>query len=410
MRGATLLARVVVVWPRFQSTLLMRGATWHWQRHRQWSVFQSTLLMRGATSTSCDGGPCGRISIHAPHARSDSPKSASGARRENFNPRSSCEERRRAFSLSAESLVFQSTLLMRGATQAFQTSLQCMTLCQSTLLMRGATLLDEMLARRPAAHFNPRSSCEERHAGPGTGRAPQGFQSTLLMRGATFAAIHPLLPFGISIHAPHARSDASALDASTATADFNPRSSCEERLESLFFSSVAILISIHAPHARSDLFVDKADVGLLDFNPRSSCEERREQPFLARPQEISIHAPHARSDEELTPGEFRLLDFNPRSSCEERLSVTPIFSPPINFNPRSSCEERRSPLQPIRRPAYFNPRSSCEERRRGDIWLGEIRRFQSTLLMRGATWSKDARHGYPHFNPRSSCEERRTPH
>ena len=147
---------------------------------------------------------------------------------------------------------------------------------------------------------------------------------------------------------------------------------------------------------------------MLDFNPVSSSEERGEQRFRASLHAISIHAPHARSDEELTPGEFRLLDFNPRSSCEERLSVTPIFSPPINFNPRSSCEERRSPLQPIRRPAYFNPRSSCEERRRGDIWLGEIRRFQSTLLMRGATrFLLRVRSVSSDFNPRSSCEERR---
>ena len=57
--------------------------------------FQSTLLMRGATIPVLDlFAKSGEISIHAPHARSDMPFALSD------NP----------FSL------FQSTLLMRGAT------------------------------------------------------------------------------------------------------------------------------------------------------------------------------------------------------------------------------------------------------------------------------------------------------
>ena len=80
------------------------------------------------------------ISIHAPHARSDmrnelfadaperhfNPRSSCEERRaastmtrrpaRNFNPRSSCEERPRHPSASASPPLFQSTLLMRGAT------------------------------------------------------------------------------------------------------------------------------------------------------------------------------------------------------------------------------------------------------------------------------------------------------
>ena len=57
---------------------------------------------------------------------------------------------------------------------------------------------------------------------------------------------------------------------------------------------------------------------------------------------ISIHAPHARSD-------------------------------------FSAC--------PLRPPgAYFNPRSSCEERRARQDACRDAGQFQSTLLMRGATW------------------------
>ena len=64
---------------------------------------------------------------------------------------------------------------------------------------------------------------------------------------------------------------------------------------------------------------------------------------LRRMSKISIHAPHARSD---------------------------VFQPFFQH----LCK-------------YFNPRSSCEERLRlaGDTPDGE--QFQSTLLMRGATWA-----------------------
>ena len=57
------------------------------------------------------------------------------------------------------------------------------------------------------------------------------FQSTLLMRGATQFRVIPEDARLISIHAPHARSDAGALLVRV----------CDN------------FISIHAPHARSDL-------------------------------------------------------------------------------------------------------------------------------------------------------------
>ena len=56
--------------------------------------------------------------------------------------------------------------------------------------------------------------------------------------------------------------------------NFNPRSSCEERLEDLYADVLVNNISIHAPHARSDNIADQHAFILV----------------------ISIHAPHARSD------------------------------------------------------------------------------------------------------------------
>ena len=59
---------------RFQSTLLMRGATIARPYNLEDIIFQSTLLMRGATHRGWSAKAVSRdgdISIHAPHARSD---------------------------------------------------------------------------------------------------------------------------------------------------------------------------------------------------------------------------------------------------------------------------------------------------------------------------------------------------
>ena len=124
--------------------------------------------------------------------------------------------------------------------------------------------------------------------------------------------------------------------------NFNPRSSCEERLAALYarwtayrFQSTLLMrgatlqntgllhdlliISIHAPHARSDRKRCGKRILKLYFNPRSSCEERLSgRSTIWSTLVISIHAPHARSDS-ATSGRLSMMRyFNPRSSCEER--------------------------------------------------------------------------------------------
>ena len=122
------------------------------------------------------------ISIHAPHARSDLEFHCLALVPYYFNPRSSCEERHDVDAISADIVEFQSTLLMRGATEVvlldvliplFQSTLlmrgatawtrmaTSSTQFQSTLLMRGATRLLN-LSGEDVLNFNPRSSCEER--------------------------------------------------------------------------------------------------------------------------------------------------------------------------------------------------------------------------------------------------------
>ena len=123
------------------------------------------------------------ISIHAPHARSDT--AAWPLRRPTvyFNPRSSCEERLPCRFHAMPTFQFQSTLLMRGATRVSVIT-RSNSLFQSTLLMRGATSNLEccdFLAKFQSTLLM-RGATTRRHV---IGMPYCAFQSTLLMRGAT---------------------------------------------------------------------------------------------------------------------------------------------------------------------------------------------------------------------------------
>ena len=171
---------------------------------------------------------CCLISIHAPHARSD----------------------KEVPEIMISKYPFQSTLLMRGATCA-DAQTGGISVFQSTLLMRGATIsgtrqnsISPISIHAPHArsdpfacrnlelpeHFNPRSSCEERRP---HGCRREGW-SYFNPRSSCEERLDPEtgeILNEISIHAPHARSDAAAGMAGPDDA-----------------------ISIHAPHARSDSF------------------------------------------------------------------------------------------------------------------------------------------------------------
>ena len=122
---------------------------------------------------------------------------------------------------------------------------------QSTLLMRGATSSSLSLIRIQH-NFNPRSSCEERRQNLGTSLPYSRFQSTLLMRGATT----PMLwSSGVFL--------------------FQSTLLMRGATVRVVLWPAEALISIHAPHARSD-----------DFHAR----------YVGANDNISIHAPHARSD------------------------------------------------------------------------------------------------------------------
>ena len=159
------------------------------------------------------------------------------------------------------------------------------------------------------------------------------------MRGATHAKVRDIIVDGISIHAPHARSDVRIGQA-------HPLHR----------------ISIHAPHARSDAGRTCGFVAPAHFNPRSSCEERLRRSVVAL--RSMYFNPRSSCEERLSAAMSSRLRpyFNPRSSCEERPRCRGRAQAGADFNPRSSCEERRICTASAKASTHFNPRSSCEER------------------------------------------------
>ncbi len=147
----------------FQSTLLMRGAT------RQWRQYQSKARYFNPRS-SCEERP--------PTIANVLPLPSY------FNPRSSCEERLAATDVAADK--------------------------RAISIHAPHARSDDWAAiwQAHCTHFNPRSSCEERRGVISLKTADRIFQSTLLMRGATKFELGYFDTLEISIHAPHARSDA----------------------------------------------------------------------------------------------------------------------------------------------------------------------------------------------------------
>ena len=206
LRRATNSSIIFYIFKLFQSTLSLRRATLLSLRRAAVGRFQSTLSLRRATSdhafpfagqgisihallaesdTACFASAPRRpgISIHALLAESDCPPCHFPCQVNNFNPRSPCGERRRAFWAASKAIIFQSTLSLRRATRAMIST------CS------------------PDTDFNPRSPCGERPLRSGNNHQTHEFQSTLSLRRATSGKSRSLKGFGISIHALLAESD-----------------------------------------------------------------------------------------------------------------------------------------------------------------------------------------------------------
>ena len=273
----------------------MRGAT-----VKKFNFSISTPISIHAPHAGSDVGGIFRlgadgISIHAPHAGSDIIARRYQPDSFYFNPRSPCGERPLLSKESVKGYVFQSTLPMRGATQKMTVD--------------------------PIGYY---ISIHAPHAG-----SDEACTIEIPVKGISIHAPHAgsddvLLSMfdadGISIHAPHAGSDDTHLHApwciikfqSTlpmrgATRkmliekklkhNFNPRSPCGERPNSINTTLSAKFISIHAPHAGSD------GIGLQEMPlpaefqstlPMRGATVRNTN--TGGGNDISIHAPHAGSD------------------------------------------------------------------------------------------------------------------
>ena len=195
------------------------------------------------------------------------------------------------------------------------------------------------------------------------------FQSTLPLRGATgqvqrasangreHISIHTplagsdletgfvILRILISIHTPLAGSDSSSLPTRSPTTNFNPHSPCGER-------PLACCLMV-----LSDVFQSTLPLrGATGQVQRASANGR---------EHISIHTPLAGSDLETGFVILRILISIHTPLAGSDSSSLPTRSPTTNFNPHSPCGER--------------PLACCL------MVLSDV--FQSTLPLRGATYS-----------------------
>ena len=144
---------------------------------------------------------------------------------------------------------------------------------QSSRPVRGATSFGVQV-RFPSRYFNPRAPCGARRSSPSSWLSPLLFQSSRPVRGATGCATRLTHKSGISILAPRAGRDLTAMRGG--------------------FPSCTI--SILAPRAGRDDKADPFPFSVYDFNPRAPCGAR---PFQT---DITAHC----------------LDFNPRAPCGAR--------------------------------------------------------------------------------------------
>ena len=178
LRGATRHRMTMMVPTVFQSTLPLRGATPIFNENYRAKLFQSTLPLRGATRglrravhRACHFNP------HSPCGERPSSDTCS-VRVTYFNPHSPCGERRPYTSSPKYSLLFQSTLPLRGATRP--------------------------ASKRYSANsnFNPHSPCGERRSDSISTSTPNVFQSTLPLRGATSASLWMKATWYFNPHSP----------------------------------------------------------------------------------------------------------------------------------------------------------------------------------------------------------------
>ena len=162
--------------------------------------------MRGATSHISHNRKKQLISIHTPHAGSDSDCPSFTSISSDFNPHSPCGERRliihdlfNNFGISIHTPHAGSDLIWDCLTGKAYRDFNPHSPCGERLMF--------LTVWKRTGNFNPHSPCGERPRNWRRRTNVFGFQSTLPMRGATIADDDGIRVETISIHTPHAGSD-----------------------------------------------------------------------------------------------------------------------------------------------------------------------------------------------------------
>ena len=367
-----------------------------------------------------------RISIHAPRAgcdRRQRGRSASGRRFQStrpvwgatrsrggaavqgghFNPRTPCGVRPQEETFAAQTLEFQSTHPVRGATAHGCVRGRRVVLFQSTHPVRGAT--QKSGAARADWNFNPRTPCGVRQqAAPGQARicdfnprTPCGVRRYRAeYKSGILGDFNPRTPCGVRRYRAEYKSGI--------LGDFNPRTPCGVRRN--VCARPAFKVAFQSTHpvrgatpslrqfgCSKTLFQSTHPVrgatwalrsprsATTDFNPRTPCGVRPSAGRRRRLPSISIHAPRAGCDVHPHRRAARrdISIHAPRAGCDLRRAAIcrargiSIHAPragcdllPGAFNlnpyisihaPRAGCDYKR--LVRVCKWFYFNPRTPC---------------------------------------------------
>ena len=128
---------------------------------------------------------------------------------------------------------------------------------------------------RPTTYFNPRTPCGVRHNHGKLFTVATKFQSTHPVWGATPIPWVYEMDCKISIHAPRVGCDGNSIFYRAEALDFNPRTPCGVRLDTIFIALLEVDISIHAPRVGCDTQMSCLRRTFRHFNPRTPCGVRR---------------------------------------------------------------------------------------------------------------------------------------
>ena len=377
-------------------------------------TFQSTHPLRGATLADRLMGGVINISIHAPLAGCDKSASLPSTACRNFNPRTPCGVRRAWSRSLSRSISFQSTHPLRGATCAPFAAGTRSWRFQSTHPLRGATRYDPsailqaiISIHAPLAgcdtacavfatlggHFNPRTPCGVRPRPNGgihsnsyfNPRTPCGVRRLCAMRRSArsrFQSTHPLRGATCYSYTVYTRA-----------ANFNPRTPCGVRPRSPSIRYISPPISIHAPLAGCDFGVRRHGHGrLADFNPRTPCGVRRRDE-RGQLWAVGFQSTHplrgATVGSQIThtvSGEFQST--HPLRGATIHIIACAVSGVISIHAPLAGCDQTITGV--IGAAGDFNPRTPCGVRpvRRGG--QPQLKAFQSTHPLRGATSPAEA--------------------